>query len=217
MRAADRTCAAAGAEAAVSGLPGPRVVVTATNALLRVVFQRLGSRGLEGVAAWQSPWKRVHFRRAVTSVSFMQASLPASFLSPFSGLRLWKAALLWYRVVFGGFFCFLVLFARSHKILPRLVSGTPCHGYRPQMEVPGLRFAELTCVPRLRGLFVLGKPGILFQCWFDRKSILTPWLRKQKKKNPYGVGSRCSPCHCCVLNVGLLDVRLIGIKLSLQV
>lgn len=106
MRAADRTCAAAGAEAAVSGLPGPRVVVTVTNALLRVVFQRLGSRGLEGVAAWQSPWKRVHFRRAVTSVSFMQASLPASFLSPFSGLRLWKAALLWYRVVFGGFFCF---------------------------------------------------------------------------------------------------------------
>ena len=57
--AADRTCAAAGAEAAVSGLLAPRVVVTATavgqDALLTVVFQRLSSRNLEGVAAWPSP------------------------------------------------------------------------------------------------------------------------------------------------------------------
>lgn len=156
MRAADSTCAAPGAETTVSGFLGPRVVVTATavggNALLRVVFQRLSSRSLEGVAAWPSPWKRVHFRRAVTSVSFMHASLPASFLSPFSGFSLWKAALLWYRVVFGGFLIF-VLFSQSHRSLPRLVSGTPCRGYRPQMEVPGLRFAELTCVPALMGPF----------------------------------------------------------------
>lgn len=77
VRTADRTRTAAGAEAAVSGLRGTLVVVTATavgrNALLRVVFQSLSSCRLEGVAAWPSLWKRVHFRCSVTSVSFMNA------------------------------------------------------------------------------------------------------------------------------------------------
>lgn len=64
-----------------------------------------GGRG--GVAV---TLETIYFRRAVTSVSFMHTSLPSSFLSPFSGLRLWKAARLWYRVVFRWVFIFFVLF-----------------------------------------------------------------------------------------------------------
>lgn len=87
VRDAGRTRPAGGAEAAVFGLREPRVAVAAAalrgNARLGVVGQRLRSCSPERELAEPSPWKRVHFRRAVTSVSFMLSSLPASFL-PFT-------------------------------------------------------------------------------------------------------------------------------------
>lgn len=154
------------------------------NARLGVVGQGLRSCSPEGALAEPSPWKQVHFRRAVTSVSLCRRHfLLPSFLSPFfleaslAGSRgTLVPNLFWWIFVFFG----LVWFARFPKSPSGPGSGTPCRGSRPHVEVSGLRFAWPTWVPRLRGLLVLRKPAVLLQCWFAGKPIFILWLRDSR-------------------------------------
>lgn len=139
MRAADRTRAAAGAEAAVSGLLGPRVVVTATavggNALLlRVVFQRLSSRSLEGVVAWQ-PGSHLgnEYTSGVRSLPYplCRRHFPLPSFHLFRGFACGKprfSGTEWFSVGFLGFlFCLLSLtrFCRGLFLEPLVMGIAP--------------------------------------------------------------------------------------------